>query len=959
MNQVQIQIAGYRFDNFYLDAANRQLWRDGESVALNSKYFDVLLLLVSRNGQLVEKSRIFEEIWSGVFVTDAALTQCIKDIRRQLGDDAANPRYIKTVPKHGYIFIGNAIEAAPNEMMEAASVRSSEIDLSDSTAIAQIGETTEGSAASFDTASARAPSQPRPYKFLDYYTEQDARLFFGREPEVEAVCSQILAHRSFILHGRSGVGKSSILRAGLMPRLKSEGHQVFVIRSFTDPLHQIMSALASLSGLDGEPNLEELIRPSTGLAPERSVIFFLDQFEEFFTLLSEETRKRFLDAIGRLVASESLPCRLVFALREDLLAEMSHLKTAIPEIFHHEYRLKRLSRKQAALAITGPANAVGCCYEAQLVARLLDDLSDGGGVDPPQLQIVCDNLYDSRESSDRLTLEMYEQLGGASQILASYLERVLRRFNVADLAVVKEILTALISADGLRLVLRASELEARIKNPATQASTPNDRLIEELVAARVVRRRSQDGEAWFELAHDFLTPEVSRWLTADRVALKRARGIIERAMENFQSHELLIDADALDLLQPFGEQLGLTGKEADLLMASLLARARRVREWLIKLSPSSSRLIIDASRNADSEVRLRAVEAAALLRGDDMRVLLRQLALWDENLMVRKAASITLADWLGLEAEDLLSSSAEDESAGIVRRAISLSMIRDYDRRMIDLSRLSIPVILLVIGGLMWVRLRRGGAELVRQGIGGGLGGAVSGFAGGMILSMGLSAARRSTVVEATELFMVLASLGSVIGAVGGLGVSFGMISAARVAYRHSRWWSVVGGAAGGAFVGGSSKLLSVDTVEALFGQSPTGITGAFEGAVIGLGVSLGAVLIAVVWPRARVWQKVLGASLGAMCAGVLLAVIGGNLFSGSLEIVAKLFTNSQIRMEPLAPFFGEVHFGHTSQIISGAIEGLLFGAGVMSGIELLARADNEGTDSNSTGSKALPAGER
>lgn len=959
MNQVQTQAAGFRFDNFYLDAANRQLWRDGESVALNSKYFDVLLLLVSRSGQLVEKSRIFEEIWSGVFVTDAALTQCIKDIRRQLGDDAANPRYIKTVPKHGYIFIGNAIEAVPNEIMG----RSGELELSDSTSIARVDETAGESETSFDAAIARPPSQPRPYKFLDYYTEQDARLFFGREPEIEAICSQILAHRSFILHGRSGVGKSSILRAGLMPRLKSEGHQVFVIRSFTDPLHQITSALASLSGhdesRDGEPDLEELIRPSAGLASERSIIFFLDQFEEFFTLLPEETRKRFLDAIGRLIACKSLPCRLVFALREDLLAEMSQLKTAIPEIFHHEYRLKRLSRKQAALAITGPANAVGCHYEARLVVRLLDDLSDEGGVDPPQLQIVCDNLYDSRGASDQLTQEMYEQLGGASQILASYLERVLRRFNVADLAVVKEILTALISADGLRLVLRASELEARIKNSATQATTSPDRLIEELVAARVVRRRSQDGEAWFELAHDFLTPEVSRWLTADHIALKRARGIIERAMENFESHELLIDADALDLLQPFGQQLGLTGKEADLLMASLLARARSVREWLIELSPSSPRLIVDASRNADSEVRLRAVEAAVLLRGDEMQLLLRQLALRDENLMVRKAASITLADWLGLEAEDILSSSAEDESAGIVRRAISLSMIRDYDKRLIDLSRLSIPVILLVIGGLMWVRLRRGGAELVRQGIGGGLGGAASGFIGGMILSIGLSAARRSTVVDATELFMVLASLGSVIGVVGGLGVSFGMISAARVAYRHSRWWSLVGGATGGAFVGGSSKLLSVDTVEALFGQSPTGITGALEGAVIGLGVSLGAVLIAVLWPRARVWQKVLGASLGAMCAGVLLTVIGGNLFSGSLEIVAKLFTNSQIRMEPLAPFFGEVHFGHTSQIISGAIEGFLFGAGVMSGIEFFARGDGENTDSASIGFKALPVVER
>src|SRR5215470_2382732 len=110
MSKGATQSAGYRFDHFYLDASNRQLFRNGEMVPLNSKYFDVLLLLASQSGQLVEKQRIFDEVWSGVFVTDAALTQCIKDIRKQLGDSASNPRYIKTVPKHGYIFIGDAVE---------------------------------------------------------------------------------------------------------------------------------------------------------------------------------------------------------------------------------------------------------------------------------------------------------------------------------------------------------------------------------------------------------------------------------------------------------------------------------------------------------------------------------------------------------------------------------------------------------------------------------------------------------------------------------------------------------------------------------------------------------------------------------------------------------------------------------------------------------------------------------
>lgn len=222
------------------------------------------------------------------------------------------------------------------------------------------------------------------------------------------------------------------------------------------------------------------------------------------------------------------------------------------------------------------------------------------------------------------------------------------------------------------------------------------------------------------------------------------------------------------------------------------------------------------------------------------------------------------------------------------------------------------------------------------------LGGAASGLAGGVILGAGLGIAREATPLEAAELVLVLVTLGFFIGAIGGLGVSFGMSSLARVAYRHSKWWSVAGGTAGGAVVGGSTKLLGVDTVRALFGQSPAGITGALEGAAIGAGLSLGVVLAATFIRRSRPWQRVLAASIGAMCGGVFLTVIGGNLFSASLEIVARMFANSQIRMEPLAPLFGEVHFGQTTQIVMGALEGLLFGAGVASGIEVSGRSDRE-----------------
>lgn len=913
MSLVRTSISCYRFDDFYLDARNRQLLRNGVPVPLNSKYLDALLLLVRHSGRLVEKQRIFEEVWDGVFVTDAALTQCIKDIRRQLGDDASNPRYIKTVPKHGYVFIGNVVDADDDASASFQATASSDDNLLSSRASLAVG---------------------RPYKFLDYYTERDARLFFGREQEVDAICSQILAHRSFVLHGRSGVGKSSILRAGLMPKLKAQGHLVFVIRSFTDPLHQMLNGISEAFDVEPGADLRSSLNDLIGRVEDgRCVIFFLDQFEEFFLLLGEEARRNFLN-VARELAAGALPVRLVFALREDLLAEMSQLKSAIPEIFHHEYRLKRLNREQAEMAITGPARAVGCSYEPELVTRLLEDIGDPGGIDPPQLQIVCDNLYDSRDEDSTIGLGAYEQLGGARQILAGYLERVLRRFNANDLRITKQILTALISEDGQRLVLKTTDLEARIGSKGGDDLATN-LLIEELVAARVLRRRRQDGASWIELAHDFLTPEISRWLTADQLALKRARGVIERAMENYQTHRLLIDADAVDLVLPFGEQLGLTGDESDLLLTSALNRARPAPEWLVKSSPRAGSLIADAAESAESPIRLTATEAAGLLRTDAMRSLLRKLALWDRDLMVRKIASIALAGWIGTAVEETLSDGHEGKHAGLIRQAISLAMVRDHDKKLVRLSRLSIPVSLLVVGGLMWVRFRRDGSEILRRGIGGMIGGAASGLVGGIILGSGLGIAREATPLEGAELVLVLVTLGFFIGALGGLGVSFGMISLVHVAYRHSKWWSVVGGAAGGALVGGSTKLLGVDTIRALFGQSPTGVTGAFEGAVIGAGLSLGIVIVTMLIRNSRSWQRVLAAASGAMCAGILLTVIGGNLFSASLEIVARMFANSQIGMDPLAPLFGEVHFGQTTQIVMGAIEGLLFGAGVASGIEI------------------------
>ena len=114
----------YRFDRFQLLPDERQLRRDGAPVELSGRYLDALNLLVSERGRLVTKDRFMAEVWRGVPVTDEALTQCVRTLRRVLGDEAARPRFIETVPKHGYRFIA-AVDEPGNDVAAPAPVRSS------------------------------------------------------------------------------------------------------------------------------------------------------------------------------------------------------------------------------------------------------------------------------------------------------------------------------------------------------------------------------------------------------------------------------------------------------------------------------------------------------------------------------------------------------------------------------------------------------------------------------------------------------------------------------------------------------------------------------------------------------------------------------------------------------------------------------------------------------------------
>ena len=219
-----------------------------------------------------------------------------------------------------------------------------------------------------------------------------------------------------------------------------------------------------------------------------------------------------------------------------------------------------------------------------------------------------------------------------------------------------------------------------------------------------------------------------------------------------------------------------------------------------------------------------------------------------------------------------------------------------------------------------------GGGGTIGAGLAGILGGLCYGFAGAsQPLAPGMGA---------VSVLLVLLWLTMAAALTGGAGVSFG-IAAAGLA--RSRAWSVAGGAAGGLAVGGVVKLLGIDAFNLLLGRSPGDVTGAPEGALLGGAVGLGAWLAGRGGSAGSLRRGVAVAALAGGAAGVLIPLVGGRMMGGSLDLLARAFPESRLRLDPIGALFGESGFGPVTQAVTGGLEGALFG-GCVVGAMILAR---------------------
>jgi hypothetical protein len=388
------------------------------------------------------------------------------------------------------------------------------------------------------------------------------KIFFGREREVTELTDQILANRMVVVYGRSGLGKSSLLNAGVAQRLRDEGYLPLIVRvnDVQDgpraSVLQGISAAAERQGIEysaGDPaslwsffKTAEFWRGDILVTP----VLILDQFEELFTLQKPEARMNFLSELGYLVRGVAPPnfaeahrdlsdaspaVHIVLSLREDFLGLLEEAADRIPQIPHHRFRLTPLSLQAATEALTGPAAiddpALGTMpfrYDPKAVESILDYLSrrraralveTTRNVEPFQLQLICQRferiaLERQRQSAGDVVLTN-DDIGGEAALrntLKDFYRRALsavpgRRERQAARRLC---VNYLISPEGRRLSLEESEVKRQLRL--------SSETLRQLVSTRLLRCDSRADSMYYELSHDALIEPV--------LATRQARGLV-------------------------------------------------------------------------------------------------------------------------------------------------------------------------------------------------------------------------------------------------------------------------------------------------------------------------------------------------------------------------------------------------------------------------------------------------
>jgi WD40 repeat protein/serine/threonine protein kinase len=362
------------------------------------------------------------------------------------------------------------------------------------------------------------------------FQEADRGRFYGREAETLALLRTVTQaeFRFGILFGESGCGKTSLLKAGLVPKLWEEGFVPIYCRSYTDPLAALLSECRKRTHLeirDDEQPLDYLRRAAEEL--DGTLVVILDQFEEFFINFRAETeREPFVSLAAAAFADASLPIKFLISIRGDFLHLISaEFEGRIPDplMSARLSRLRNFDEASAAAVIERSARAARLPFEDGLSRRVARDLASGGAVLPSELQIVGERLQGRRI----FTIQDYRRAGGKEQLVHGFLEDVIESSGEREGA--QLVLRSLISEENTRLTLTAPEIARRTqRSRETTAKT-----LKLFVAARLLRE-IQDEEPWrYELVHEYLVEKINRVTGRVMDATQRANRLLRQYLSDY------------------------------------------------------------------------------------------------------------------------------------------------------------------------------------------------------------------------------------------------------------------------------------------------------------------------------------------------------------------------------------------------------------------------------------------
>jgi len=375
-----------------------------------------------------------------------------------------------------------------------------------------------------------------PYKGLVPFGESDldAVFFFGREREVDVIAANLLASRLTVLYGATGVGKTSVLRAGAVRALRAVPFPRAVVVFDTwadDPARRLVETVAEAAGIAPRESLAETLADAGALL-DGELYLVLDQFEEYFVYHDGALQEgSFTAELASALTQANVRANVLLSLREDALARLDVLKTRVPALFANYLRLDPLDRASARAAILGPvgrwnelfAGDEPVTVEPALVEAVLDQVEAGrvvrmgagrgvggrgtrGRVETPYLQLVLERLWEVERSraSRTLRLDTLEELGGASSIVGDHLRRALGELGPAEQDVAATIFHHLVTPSGSKIAHTAGDLARYASLDEGQVRLVAGRL----VAARVLRP-VPGGR--YEIFHDVLAQPVLDW----------------------------------------------------------------------------------------------------------------------------------------------------------------------------------------------------------------------------------------------------------------------------------------------------------------------------------------------------------------------------------------------------------------------------------------------------------------